>query len=40
MKLQQRLKRLAQEYSHGHAYTLALILQADTGYIINGQLAK
>ena len=39
-KLQQQLKRLAQAHPGEHPYTLALRLQAETGKIITGQLAK
>ena len=38
--LQQRLRRLAQAHPGEHPYTLALSLQAETGKVINGQLAK
>ena len=39
-ELQQRLSRLAQAYPSEHPYTLALRLQAETGKMITGQLAK
>ena len=39
-KVQQRLERLAQAHPGEHFYTLALRLQAETGKIITGQLAK
>ena len=39
-EVQQRLKRLAQAHPGEHPYTLALRLQAETGKIITGQLAK
>jgi hypothetical protein len=39
-EVQQRLKRLAQNHTGEHPYTLALKLQAETGKIITGQLAK
>jgi hypothetical protein len=38
--VQQRLNRLAQAHPSEHPYTLALRLQAETGKIITGQLAK
>jgi hypothetical protein len=38
--VQQRLKRLAEAHPGEHPYTLALRLQAETGKIITGQLAK
>ncbi len=39
-EVQQRLKRLAQAHPGEHPYTLALRLQAETGKVITGQLAK
>jgi hypothetical protein len=39
-ELQQRLERLAQAHPGEHPYTIALRLQAETGKIITGQLAK
>jgi len=39
-ELQQRLGRLAQAHPGEHSYTLALRLQAETGKVITGQLAK
>ena len=39
-ELQQRLGRLAKVHPGEHPYTLALRLQAETGKIITGQLAK
>jgi len=39
-ELQQRLTRLAQANPGEHPYTLALRLQAETGKVITGQLAK
>jgi hypothetical protein len=39
-EVQQRLKRLALTHPGEHPYTLALKLQAETGKIITGQLAK
>jgi hypothetical protein len=39
-EVQQRLTRLAQSNPGEHPYTLALRLQAETGKIITGQLAK
>lgn len=39
-ELQQRLRRLAQSHPGEHPYTLALRLQAETGKVITGQLAK
>ena len=39
-ELQQRLSCLAQAHPGDHPYTLALRLQAETGMIITGQLAK
>jgi len=38
--LQQRLKRLAKAHPGEHPYTLALRLQAETGKVMTGQLAK
>ena len=39
-ELQQRLRRLSQAYPGESPYTLALRLQAETGKVITGQLAK
>jgi hypothetical protein len=39
-ELQQRLERLAQAHPGEHPYMIALRLQAETGKIITGQLAK
>ena len=39
-ELQQRLRRLANANPGEHPYTLALRLQAETGKVITGQLAK
>ena len=39
-EVQQWLKRLAQVHPGEHPYTLALRLQAETGKVITGQLAK
>ena len=39
-ELQQRLRRLANAHPGEHPYTLALRLQAETGKVITGQLAK
>jgi hypothetical protein len=39
-ELQQRLNRLAQAHPSEHPYTLALRLQAETGKVMTGQLAK
>ena len=39
-ELQQRLKRLAEAHPSDHPYTLALKLQAETGNVITGLLAK
>ncbi len=39
-ELQQRLRRLSQAYPGEYPYTLALRLQAETGKVITGQLAK
>ena len=39
-ELQQRLRRLAKANPGEHPYTLALRLQAETGKITTGQLAK
>ena len=39
-ELQQRLGRLAKAHPGEHPYTIALRLQAETGKVINGQLAK
>jgi hypothetical protein len=39
-EVQQRLRHLAQAHPCEHPYTLALRLQAETGKIIAGQLAK
>jgi hypothetical protein len=39
-ELQQRLKRLTKAHPGEHPYTIALRLQAETGKVITGQLAK
>ena len=39
-ELQQRLGRLAKVHPGEHPYTLALRLQAETGKVMTGQLAK
>ena len=39
-ELKQQLRRLTQAHPDEHPYTLALRLQAETGKVINGQLAK
>lgn len=39
-ELQQLLRRLAKAHLGEHPYTLALRLQAETGKVITGQLAK
>ena len=39
-ELQQRLRRLAKAHPGEHPYTIALRLQAETGKVITGQLAK
>jgi hypothetical protein len=39
-ELQQRLRRLAKVHPGEHPYTLALRLQAETGKVVTGQLAK
>ena len=39
-ELQQRLNRLSQAHPGEHPYSLALRLQAATGQIITGKLAK
>ena len=39
-ELQQRLRHLAQAHPDEHPYTLALRLQAETGKVMTGQLAK
>jgi hypothetical protein len=39
-EVQQRLRRLSKAHPGEHPYTLALKLQAETGKIITGQLAK
>ena len=39
-EVQQRLRHLAQAHPGEHPYTLALRLQAETGKVITGQLAK
>ena len=39
-ELQQRLRRLSQAHPGEHPFTLALRLQAETGKVITGQLAK
>jgi hypothetical protein len=39
-ELQQRLWRLSQAQTREHPYSLALRLQAETGQIITGKLAK
>ena len=39
-EVQQRLRRLSQAYPGEYPYTLALRLQAETGKVITGQLAK
>lgn len=39
-ELQQRLGRLAKARPGEHPYTIALRLQAETGKVITGQLAK
>jgi hypothetical protein len=39
-EVQQRLRRLAQAHPGEHPYTLALRLQAETGKVMTGQLAK
>ena len=38
--LQQRLRRLSRAHPGEHPYSLALRLQAETGHIITGKLAK
>jgi hypothetical protein len=39
-ELKQQLRRLTQAHPDEHPYTLALRLQAETGKVITGQLAK
>lgn len=39
-ELQQQLRHLSQAYPGESPYTLALRLQAETGKVITGQLAK
>jgi len=38
--LQQRLRRLSRAHPGEHPYSLALRVQAETGHIITGKLAK
>ncbi len=39
-ELKQKLSRLAHDHPGEHPYTLALRLQAETGKVITGQIAK
>jgi hypothetical protein len=39
-ELQQRLRHLTQAHPDEHPYTLAQRLQAETGKVVTGQLAK